>query len=260
MPLRSTLAIGLFALLLAACNQAPANASPTPRVSPLANTDWTLTTMAGRQLPSGSNVTLLFGLVNASGFSGCNQYNVGYATLDTGLLFGAVARTNKTCGQLIDDLESSYYESLSSVTHWAVSGDTLTMTKATAETILTYTRMAPATVEGPWNITNYNNGQGAVTSIPTGVTASVTFNGDGTVTGFAGCNNFNGGYSTSANNSIAIGPLMSTMKACGEPADTAERQILTALQAATRWDVTSGELDLRDSGGAQQIQATSAVQ
>jgi heat shock protein HslJ len=247
-------------VVLAACNQNAPGASPTPRVSPLANTDWTLSTMAGRQLPSGSNVTLLFGLVNASGFSGCNQYNVGYATLDTGLLFGAVTRTNKTCGTTIDDLEASYYESLSSVTHWAIAGDTLTMTKATAETILTYTRMAPDSVEGPWTITHYNNGSGAVTSMPSGVSATVTFNGDGTVTGFGGCNNFNGGYSTGALGTIAIGPLMSTMKACGDPADTTERQILTALQTATKWDVTSGALELRDSGGALQIDATSATQ
>lgn len=257
--LRSMLAVGLLAVLLGACNQAPAGASPTPPLSPLANTDWTLTQIAGRDLPAGTNITLLFGIFNASGFSGCNQYNVGYRTLDTGLLFGAVSSTRASCGQTLDTFEVGYYSSLDSVTHWAVANDTLTLTKATAETILVYQRMAPATVQGAWTVTMVNNGQGAVTTIPAGVSANVSFNGDGTVQGFGGCNNFNGGYSTGALDSIAIGPLMSTMKACGDPADSFERQLLTALGNSTKWDVTSGTLDLRDASGAQQVEATTAV-
>jgi len=259
MRLGKMLAVGLVALLLAACNQSPTGASPTPRVSPLANTDWTLSTIAGRPLPSGTNVTLLFAIVNASGFSGCNQYTIGYATLDTGLAFGAPVTTRASCGQTIDTFEVGYFSSLSSVTHWAIANDTLTMTKATGETILTYTRMAPATVEGPWTITLVNNGSGAVSSVPAGVSATISFMPDGTVSGFGGCNSFGGGYSTGPANKIAIGPLMSTMQACGDPADTLERQLLTALQNSTKWNVTAGTLDLRDDGGAQQVQATTAI-
>jgi heat shock protein HslJ len=49
------------------------------------------------------------------------------------------------------------------------------------------------------------------------------------------------------------------MKACGDPADSFERQLLTALGNSTKWDVTSGTLDLRDASGAQQVEATTAV-
>lgn len=260
LPLRAALSVGLMALLFAAaCNSGTASSSPTPRLSPLADTDWTLSTIAGRSMPAGTNVTLLFGAVQASGFSGCNQYRLGYATLDTGLLFGAPSRTTKACGDPVDTFETGYFSSLSSVTHWAISGDTLTMTKATGETILTYTRMVPATVEGPWTITMVNNGNGAVSTVPAGVSASISFQADGTVQGFGGCNDFSGGYSTGDNGTISIGPLMSTMKACDDPAGSFEVQLLTALQNATKWEVTAGTLDLRDDSGAQQVEATTAI-
>src|SRR6478609_312938 len=96
--LQYVLTIGVFALLLAACNQAPASASPTPPLSPLANTDWTATTIFGRPIPSGTNVTLLFAVVQASGFSGCNNFTLPYAVQDTGLRFGPVSATRASCG------------------------------------------------------------------------------------------------------------------------------------------------------------------
>jgi putative lipoprotein len=107
-------------------------------------------------------------------------------------------------------------------------------------------------------VTAANNGQGAVSSVPAGVSASISFMPDGTVEGFGGCNNFNGGYSVNASK-IAIGPLLAQLKACGEPADSFERQLLVALQTATKWSVTGGTLDLRDDSNAQQVAATTAI-
>lgn len=259
LPLRSAILVGLFAATLAACSTAPAS-SPTPLVSPLANTDWTATTIFGRPIPSGTNVTLLFGVVQASGFSGCNNFTLPYAVQDTGLRFGPIAGTRASCGPTLDAVETAYYTNLSLVTHYQLAGDALNLTSATGETVLSYARMAPQTVEGPWTITMVNNGSGAVSTLPAGVSATISFMPDGTVAGFGGCNSFGGGYSTGPANTIAIGPLMSTMQACGDPADTLERQLLTALQSSTKWAVSAGALDLRDSGGAQQVEATTAIQ
>lgn len=258
--LRAVVSAGVVGALLAACSATPPSASSTPRLSPLANTEWTLTSIADRQMPSGTNVTLLFALFQASGFSGCNNFTTSYAVEDTGLRFGPIAGTRKSCGEALDTFESGYLSALGSVTHFAIANDTLTLTKGTGETILTYGRMAPATIDGPWNISQVNNGQGGVSPLPTGVSASVSFMPDGTVQGFGGCNTFGGGYSLGANDKISIGPLMSTMKACGDPTDTAERQILAALQASTKWAVSSGALELRDDGGALQVGATTAIQ
>jgi heat shock protein HslJ len=255
-------AAGLVMVLSVACSTTPPAASPassgSANLSPLANSDWQLTQIAGRPLPSGTPVTLLFSVLNAGGFSGCNQFTVDYATEDTGLRFGPVAGTRMSCGEALDTFESAYYAGLGAITHWKIANDVLTLTTGTGEERLVYGRMAPASVEGPWTVTAANNGQGAVSSVPAGVSASISFMPDGTVEGFGGCNNFNGGYSVNASK-IAIGPLLAQLKACGEPADGFERQLLVALQTATKWSVTGGTLDLRDDNNAQQVSATTAI-
>jgi heat shock protein HslJ len=258
----TVLAASLAVVLVVACSTTPPAASPassgSANLSPLANSDWMLTTIAGRPAPSGTTVTLLFSVLQAGGFSGCNQFSLPYATEDTGLRFGPVSGTRASCGQALDTVESSYYAGLAAITHWKIANDILTLTTATAEERLVYARMAPASVEGPWTVTAANNGQGAVSSVPAGVSASISFLPDGTMEGFGGCNNFGGGYSVNGPK-IAIGPLMAQLKACGDPADGFERQLLAALQNATKWDVNAGTLNLRDDGGAQQVSATTAV-
>ncbi len=256
--LRGTAAIGLVAFALAACSGS-AGASPTPLISPLANSEWSLSTIAGGAMPSGVTVTLNFAILQADGFGGCNQFFMPYTTADTGLSFGPIAGTRRLCGDPADAFETGYYSSLSSVTKWAITNDTLELSNAAGETVLTYARSAPATVDGPWNITQVNNGNQGVEPIPTGVSATISFLPDGTVEGFGGCNSFSGGYSLGDNNKIAIGPLMSSLVACGDPADTFEHQLLTALEMATQWSVANGNLELRDDSGALQVGASSAI-
>ena len=66
--------LAVTALLAVACNTAAANKN-----SGLANTEWLLSIMDGSPIASGTNVTIGYGLAQASGFSGCNQYSAGYA-------------------------------------------------------------------------------------------------------------------------------------------------------------------------------------
>jgi heat shock protein HslJ len=257
-------ATALLVVSALGCSSTPPAATPgatgaAAAVSPLANSEWLLGTLFGRPIPSGTNITLIFAIAKAGGFSGCNQFQTTYATQDTGLRFGPIAGTLKSCGEVLDAVQTSYFTNLGLVTHYDMSGDTLTLTSATGEKVLIYSRMAPATVDGPWNITMVNNGQGAVTSIPSGVSATVSFLPDNVVEGFGGCNNFSGTYLVKGADTIEIGPLMAQMKACPDPAGTFEQQLLIALQKATKWSVSAGTLDLRDDGGAQQVQATSAI-
>jgi heat shock protein HslJ len=251
--------VALAALVLAGCSTGSPGASATPQISPLANSEWSLTTIFGRPLPSGTNASLIFAVLEAGGFSGCNQFTMPYATQDTGLRFGPIAGTRKSCGQALDAVETSYYTNLALVTHYSITGDTLNLTSATNETVLAYARMAPATVDGPWNITSVNNGNNGVESVPTGVSATISFLPNNLLEGFGGCNNFNGDYLVVGTDNISFGPIMSTMKACGDPADSFERQLLVALPTATKWSVSNGTLELRDASGALQVQATTAM-
>ena len=79
-----------------------------------------------------------------------------------------------------------------------------------------------------------------VPSSTAGLTAD--FTGD-RVAGSGGCNRFKGGFQV-ADNQLQIGPLASTFKACAEPVMKQERQYLTALQGAQRYELTQDGLEI----------------
>lgn len=217
-----------------------------------------LSTLADTPMVSGTEITLQFAILKAAGFGGCNQFSTTFTSDGTSTLtFGPIASTRMACAGGGGAFETAYFAALGRVRKYTIDGDTLKLSGDNAE-LMTFGAAAPATVEGPWIPTAVNNGAEAVNSVPTGIEAAFSFLPDGQIEGFGGCNNFSGGY-TVEGDQITIGPLMSTMMACADDVNTFESQLLTALQAATTWSVSSGTLDLRDDDGAQQVQATSAI-
>jgi heat shock protein HslJ/uncharacterized protein YraI len=79
---------------------------------------------------------------------------------------------------------------------------------------------------------------------------NVFFYDDGRVAAFGGCNNFSGPYFISGS-SINIGPLGGTQMACSEAITAQEQAYLNALQSATSFQATAGELILRDGSGQE---------
>ena len=74
---------------------------------------------------------------------------------------------------------------------------------------------------------------------------------DGRVEGDGGCNRFGGSYQLSGD-SLRLGPLMSTKRACAEEAGNAqETALLQALENARRWRYDGERLVLLDEGGAE---------
>jgi len=103
-----------------------------------------------------------------------------------------------------------------------------------------------------WNVTSYNNGKGGVTTLVEGSQLTLEFGDDGTVSGSAGVNTFNGPCTVDGD-AIEIGPLATT-KMAGDPELMEQEQAyLKALEASTRWNVASGKLELRDADGAAMV-------
>ena len=65
--------------------------------------------------------------------------------------------------------------------------------------------------------------------------------------GFAGCNNFFGGY-TLAEATLKFGPLAATRKACPEAESSVETRYFQALERTRGWRLEGGELVLTDNG------------
>jgi heat shock protein HslJ len=101
-----------------------------------------------------------------------------------------------------------------------------------------------------WVLTSYERRTGGMADAVADASASLTFRPAGTLAGSTGCNDFGGTYETSGTDlSIDIGP--STLKACPDPATTAqESAVMEALPAVASYAIDGEALTLRDDAGA----------
>ena len=100
-----------------------------------------------------------------------------------------------------------------------------------------------------------SGGSGKVPAITNTKGITLTFNNDGTLSGFGGCNNFNGAYTLSGittdfGKGISIGPLASTMKYCADTADF-ETAYLNNLQKTQTYTIAGNKMMLRTSYASQ---------
>jgi putative lipoprotein len=91
--------------------------------------------------------------------------------------------------------------------------------------------------------------------IPNNVQITLKFNNDGTLSGFGGCNNYNGGYKLTGNTTefgktITIGPLATTAMYCADTADL-ESSYLSILQQTKTYSITNNKMLLRGAGLAE---------
>jgi heat shock protein HslJ len=235
------------ALMVAMAGVASAQSpSPADTTSPtLADTSWVLTM-------DGNTATLQIDGDLAGGSAGCNQYIAPVVSMDPGLTFGQIATTMKACPEPQMAFEQQYLTSLATVADYSISGQTLSLLDGSGTAVLEFEAGAPATIEGAWVVTGYNNGNEGVETPPDELGLTADFAPDGTISGFGGCNNFGGGYSYT-DTTIAIGPLHATMMFCEGQPSTIEAQYLAALETATVWSITNGAFELRDDSGALQV-------
>lgn len=106
----------------------------------------------------------------------------------------------------------------------------------------------PGALEGqPWVLTSgINVPQDVAFAWP-----SATFE-DGTVSGFTGCNQYNGPY-TIDGDSLEIGQLAQTQMACEGPADRIEQDYVAALAGVAGWSLDGDDLVLSDADGAELL-------
>jgi heat shock protein HslJ len=145
-----------------------------------------------------------------------------------------------------------------------------TTTTTAATTTLSPTTTEPAaSVEAPvladtsWNVIDYRLPDGTITNVwKTDVT--ISFSADGTVSGSAGCNVYEGTWSVSGawdafesgvpdsndGQELILDSLSWTEMACEDDAVMEqEAEFLDLLQDAGRWVLIRGEFNLRDAEG-----------
>jgi heat shock protein HslJ len=151
-----------------------------------------------------------------------------------------------------DAVEADYLARLGQAATWAITDGTLTLSDGAGQVVLSYTESVPVSLAGTtWSATGINNGKEAVTSLVADTSVTAEFSEDGTLSGNAGCNTYNGTYEVSGT-SMTIGPLATTKKACVPDVNEQEANYLAALSRVTTYTIRGDQLELRDDGGALQ--------
>jgi len=227
--------------------------SDTPQPD-LAGTSWEMTSVNGRAAVDGTRVTATFdneGTITGSG--GCNTYTYAYETTPPNFINVEPGITTlMACEPAITNQETQYFRALDDAATYVADGETLTLTSADGSTTVSYQAMQEATLAGTsWIVTGYNNGKQAVVSVLAETTLTADFHEDGTLSGSAGCNNYNSTFTVDGSD-ITISPPASTMMACAEPNGIMEQEAayLAAIQTAVTYQINGDNMELRDAEGA----------
>jgi putative lipoprotein len=118
---------GVTILVVAACDSTGSGSNATPEpTSPadLAGTSWTLVSVGGADVVEGSAAHLAFGVDgNASGSTGCNNFNGSYTVDGAALTFGPLATTRMACQENLMVQEAAVLEALAGVSGWEIDAD-----------------------------------------------------------------------------------------------------------------------------------------
>ncbi len=227
--------------------------------TPLVGTTWSLVSMGDPEAPvavvPGTAVTASFASDTEGGMSGtvagsatCNNYNTSWMTdADGAISFGPVATTMMLC-PLGGDQEPMFLAALESAQTYEIVGSQLNITYDGG--VLVFSSLSLPLENVLWTALS-------VGGVPAPMDASVTAlfspnveeEGTGTISGSAGCNNYNAGYTVSGD-SITVAQGISTLRACADPAvDEFERLFNTSLASAESFDILGEQMVLRSPDG-----------
>ena len=250
--MRNLAVLAAVVLALNACASRSGTSGGGSDPSALAGARWRLDAASMSALvdsvPAGADVTIEFADGQASGSSGCNHYGGSYDAKDDGSIsYGHFAVTLMACPDPQMALEAAYLKALSDSTTFSV-GDTLTLSGGPHSlTFAKETPQAPPPLVGTtWTLGAFASGAtvSASSTEPTLVLAA-----DGSASGSAGCNTYHGTYTTGSN-TLAFGPLATTMKHCGDQVMSEEHAFLEAMGKVKGYAIEGTQLTLTDAGGA----------
>jgi len=250
----------------------PVNVDPT--LGGLTQSNWVLATYGTAEAPIAvlpqAGINLIFTPDGISGSSGCNTY-FGQFKFDINVLsFSGLGSTEIACTDAaVMTQESDYLNALRTATSYEINNGVLKITYQ--DGVLTYNgsgapvaQVTPTPVVGGnanlgglagvnWVLSSFGPAAAPVAVLP-GSTVTADFTTDG-VTGNAGCNSYSGNF-TYNNATLAFTPFITTKMACADAnMATQETTFLTALQAATAYQITNGQLQVTYPDGVLTFNA-----
>ncbi|WP_158169862.1 META domain-containing protein [Mycolicibacterium smegmatis] len=207
----------------------------------------------GEQIPGGGPLTVQFDGGQISTFAGCN-HGSGTADLSDGRIATQLASTMMACPRPVGDADQWMSRFFDAQPSWSLDGDTLVL--KTDNTTVTLQDKKVVHPDRPltgttWQVTSLVSPQSVSTSTALeNSKPTLTIAEDGNVTGFTGCNQFNGHADVSGTPAIIeFGPLTTTRKACPQDTDQVERAVLRVLTGKVQTEIASDELRLTGADG-----------
>ena len=242
------LALGLAALLHAACAATPA-VSNTPDLD---GTMWTMSSLSGHTLVTGSGITLRFEGGRVQGSDGCNRYSASYTVSGSTLKIGPDAvSTQMACQAELMQQADAYMSALTRTQTFRTDGGQLQLLGADGGVLAAFAAQSQALAGTSWRVTGYNNGKQAVVSVLAETTLTMAFSTDGSVSGAAGCNRYSAAYQSNGMQ-LSLTPAATTRKMCAQPDGIMEQEqrFLAALEMVGTLRFEADRLELRSADGA----------
>mgnify|MGYP001813554921 FL=1 len=152
----------------------------------------------------------------------------------------------------VDAQEQAVLAALPSVASFTQAGDALTLLDDGGADLLVYQAGIDDLAATSWVATGINNQTGGVESTAATSDVTATFAEDGTVSGFTGCRDYSGQW-TSEDDEISVTEVATDGDACTGEQATLEDNYLQALANASTIELEGSTLNLRDSEGATQV-------
>lgn len=180
-----------------------------------------------------------------SGYSGCNNMFGNFEiTNHNQIKFSSVASTKKMCEEKDMKTEQQIFDILSSTNNFSISNNTLFLNvdKRVPLAMLTETN-DNSIINKYWKLISLNNKNVVMTETQERE-IYFTLKENGVITGFAGCNDFNGQYELKEQNAIVIKEnLALTMKLCPD-ANTREDEFINAFKQMGSYNLNADTLTI----------------
>jgi heat shock protein HslJ len=206
-----------------------------------------------------SQVTAAFGDMILSGSAGCNAYSTNYTVDGSSLEIDLIVSTLMFCApEALMDQEAAFTSLLDRVATYAIVEGQLQLSDAEGNVLLSFSPQEPlALVDSVWLLDSMTISGDAVASVLDGSEITVIFDGEGGLSGSAGCNGYSASY-TAEKGLMTISPAVSTRMACGDPQGIMDQEAfyLSALENVVFYSLRGDVLDLLDGNGTMLLRFT----
>jgi putative lipoprotein len=223
----------------------------------LTDGSWQLIAFAqdGEQTPviEGTQISAVFdaeGRIGGSG--GCNSYGGTFSAAEGGLTFDGLFSTERAClEEGVMEQERAYFDALQAATRYSIIRNMLVIdTGDSGQLIFTF---VPGVTDTAWQLEAWISG-GEASAPVTDSLITLEFSADGRVGGTGGCNRYGGTYTTGDEGGLTLSALFSTRRACmGEGLMQQEQAYLSALESATAYAISDGQLTITYGNGDQLV-------